>query len=166
MKFGLTGWFSVLLLAGCGSTDPAPTYEEQLAADIEAIDAYLETNGIAAQPHASGIRYVITVPGEGPNPTKDNCVTVNYVGNFLEPGEEPFDSGSIKKWIRTNELILGWQIGLKFFPAGAKGTLYIPSGLGYGPNAYLDIPANSILKFDIEMVAIHEYNSAGGYCNQ
>lgn len=166
MKAKLTGWFLVVLMIGCKTTDPVPTYEEQLAEDIAIIDAYLAANGIVAQTHESGLRYVITEPTDGPKPTKDNCATVNYVGNFLVEADEPFDSGTVKTWVKNSGLILGWQIGLKFFPVGSKGVMYLPSGLGYGAVGAQEIPANSILKFNIEMVAIHEYNATGAYCKQ
>lgn len=160
----ISGWALVLLLlVKCGSTDPPPTYEEQLATDLAIIDEYLAANGITALTHESGLRYVITTPGTGPNPTKDNCVTVNYVGMFLEGGE-PFDSGTLSTPIKNANMLLGWQIGLKFFPQGSTGTLYIPSVLAYGTRGTTGIPANANLKFDIELVNVYNYNATGGYC--
>jgi FKBP-type peptidyl-prolyl cis-trans isomerase len=39
---------------------------------------------------------------------------------------------------------------------GDRWLVYIPSGLGYGPrSAGRDIPPNSDLVFEIEMVAVH-----------
>ena len=35
---------------------------------------------------------------------------------------------------------------------GGKGTFFIPSALGYGPNAIGNIPENSVLIFEIELI--------------
>ncbi len=37
---------------------------------------------------------------------------------------------------------------------GGKGKIIIPSGLGYGSKSISEIPANSVLIFEIELVDI------------
>jgi FKBP-type peptidyl-prolyl cis-trans isomerase len=39
-------------------------------------------------------------------------------------------------------------------PVGSKWMLYIPSDLGYGARPAGDIPANSILIFEVELLEI------------
>ena len=50
-----------------------------------------------------------------------------------------------------SSLIPGWQEGIPYFGKGGKGILLIPPHLGYGDRPNGDIPANSILRFDIEL---------------
>jgi len=104
--------------------------QEQLAKDIEAIDAYLASNDIEAQIHPSGLRYVIKSSGEGDRPNYCSNVSVSYEG-------------------KTN-LITGWQIGIPLVKEGGRITLYIPSVYAYGANSIgSDIPPNASLEFEI-----------------
>lgn len=137
--------------------------------DAELIEAYLAENNIEAQATESGLRYVITEEGEGPSPEAGQTVEVNYAGHVLNG--EFFDT-SIKSVAEEQGLyneqreykplefplgqgavISGWDEGIALLNKGAKATFYIPSGLAYGARARsAQIPANSILVFDVELV--------------
>ncbi len=141
----------------------------QKTIDEELIDKFLTENNIEAQSTASGLRYVITEEGEGVQPETGQTVEVNYVGHVLNG--EYFDT-SIKSVAEEKGLyneqreykplefplgqgavISGWDEGLALLNKRAKATFYIPSGLAYGPRARSEqIPANSILVFDVELV--------------
>ncbi|HAD33478.1 MAG TPA: FKBP-type peptidylprolyl isomerase, partial [Chitinophagaceae bacterium] len=49
-------------------------------------------------------------------------------------------------------LIVGWQEGIPLIGAGGKIKLYLPPSLAYGSNANGNIPANSSLIFDIDLL--------------
>jgi FKBP-type peptidyl-prolyl cis-trans isomerase len=57
-------------------------------------------------------------------------------------------------------LVIGWQKGLPLIKAGGSMSLYIPPTLGYGSqdiknsSGAVIIPANSILIFTIQLVAV------------
>ena len=52
------------------------------------------------------------------------------------------------------QVIQGWDEGITYFNKGAKGTIYLPSKLGYGSRgAGGVIPPNAILIFDIELIS-------------
>ncbi|RYG53682.1 MAG: hypothetical protein EOO01_03715 [Chitinophagaceae bacterium] len=133
----------------------------QAAKDDVLIQQYLKDKGIMnAKKTASGLYYVISKEGTGPNPTPGKKVTVNYTGINLQG--EKFDSNVDTAFhhvepftfdLGTHQVITGWDEGVALLNKGAKGTLYIPSGMAYGPNARAAaIPANAILVFDIELV--------------
>jgi FKBP-type peptidyl-prolyl cis-trans isomerase len=144
---------------------------EQLAIDGELIDAYLAENNIEAQKTESGLRYVISQEGEGDNVQSGQKVTVNYSGHTMNGA---FFDSSIEEVARENgkfqegrpygpyptvigqgAVIKGWDEAFQLMNAGTKATLYIPSGLAYGPRARSEeIPANAILIFDVELVEI------------
>jgi len=143
----------------------------QQATDIAIIDKYLEDNGIVAQVAENGLRYTISKQGTGPMPVAGNTVKVNYVGKLLngtifdtsmesaakEAGkfQEERTYEPLQFTVGEGMVIRGWDEGLLFFNKGAKGTIYIPSPMAYGPQARsAEILENSILVFDVEMVDI------------
>jgi FKBP-type peptidyl-prolyl cis-trans isomerase FkpA len=146
----------------------ALTTEEQLAYDVNIIDTYLAENKIDAIKLESGVRYRINEAGTGPVPTKDNCVRYRYTVTLLYE-TDPFNSNTTDWGIKSplKQLVTGMQIAMKNFPVGTKATVFLPSGLAYGtrPNSDGTIPANAILRFEIEMLALTAYNSLGDYCN-
>src|SRR6185436_3214559 len=55
--------------------------------NIQAIDAYLDANGIVAIEDESGLRYVITQNGTGGTPScLEKNITVTYEGKVLSTG--------------------------------------------------------------------------------
>ncbi len=144
---------------------------EQLAKDISIIDKFLADKKIEAAKDESGIRYVITQPGKGPNATSGQTVKVHYSGYLLDG--QYFDT-SVKSVAEANNLfnpnsnyepyqltiddpgvINGWHKALKLMNLGAKGTFYIPSTLAYGPRQRSEIiKENTILVFDLELTEI------------
>ena len=142
--------FATLLFLSCekGLTD-----EQQLQADIKKIKDYLADHNLTAQSTASGLHYIITTPGTGGHPTLTSMVSVNYIGKLLK-NENVFDqtTGTPRTFLLEN-LIEGWKEGIPLLQRGGKGTFFVPSALGYGPNGSGgDIPANAPLIFEIELV--------------
>lgn len=125
--------------------------DKQFAADTTAIASYLAANRINAVRDPSGLRYVITRMGNGTRPTVSSTVKIKYKGWFFPDGEV-FDSSEALEY-PVNQFIDGWKIMLPMMPKGCKATLYIPSGLAYGPNGFQPgIPPNANLVFEIEML--------------
>lgn len=130
------------------------------AAEISYLSNYLTTNSIIASQHSSGIFYSITNAGTRSYPGICSNIAVKYVGSLLNG--TVFDSfmQSSGKIFVLGELIPGWQKGLPLIKAGGAITLYIPPSLGYGSDDIKDsngnvvIPANSYLKFTIDLVDV------------
>jgi FKBP-type peptidyl-prolyl cis-trans isomerase len=105
----------------------------------------------------SGLGYKITELGTGKKPEAGKTVAVHYRG-YLENGSE-FDNSfkrgePISFELGIGRVIKGWDEGIQLFPVGSKGTLRIPSDLGYGARgAGGSIPPNATLFFDIEVVS-------------
>lgn len=104
---------------------------------------------------ASGLQYKVIKEGTGKQPTASSIVTVHYKGQLLD-GKE-FDS-SYKRGepieFPLNQVIPGWTEGLQHMKEGGKATLYIPAKLGYGAQGNQQIPANSTLIFDVELIKV------------
>ncbi|MCG8310539.1 MAG: FKBP-type peptidyl-prolyl cis-trans isomerase [Cytophagales bacterium] len=133
--------------------------QEKINSDLEIIDKHLKENQIIAQSTASGLRYTIDNEGTGDHPEPGNFVKVHYTGTLLDGTK--FDSSldrnaPIDFQLGLGNVIIGWDLGIMLLKKGGKGTLYIPSSLAYGPQARSEIiKANSILKFEIELVDIN-----------
>ncbi|WP_420582260.1 FKBP-type peptidyl-prolyl cis-trans isomerase [Reichenbachiella sp.] len=130
---------------------------ETIKKDGETIDAFLAENNITAETTESGLRYVITQEGEGESASAGNQVSVHYNGTLLDGTkfDSSYDRGQPFGFVLgQGRVIMGWDEGIALLNKGAKATFYIPSTLAYGERATGSIPANSILKFDVELVDI------------
>ncbi|MEM6967449.1 MAG: FKBP-type peptidyl-prolyl cis-trans isomerase, partial [Bacteroidota bacterium] len=146
-------------LMGCrkdSNPDGVLTFQDQLEIDIEIIENYLSENGITATKDETGVFYVIDEPGTGSEfPNISSQVSIAYTGKFLDG--TVFDSADPVSPLKIflSQTINGWQIGIPKFKREGKGTLYIPSGYGYGAFGTGGIPGNAILVFDIELLNIN-----------
>jgi FKBP-type peptidyl-prolyl cis-trans isomerase FkpA len=139
---------------------------KQKDVDAKAIEEYLVKNNLKAkaQKTASGLVYVPEVEGTGANPTAGDNVKAHYTGKLLD--EKEFDSSKGKDPLQltlgAGMVIPGWEEGLMLMKKGSKGILIIPSGLAYGPEATGPIPANSVLKFEMELLDVTKGQAPAG----
>lgn len=164
-KTGLFITIAAILLISCKKDDKCPYTESSVsasAAERTNITDYLAANSLTATQHTSGVFYAITDSGTGTSPNVCSGITVKYTGRFLYSGQV-FDyfSAPEGRFFMLGQLIVGWQKSLAQLKAGGKITLYVPPSLGYGSNNVTDpntgvvvIPANSYLKFDIELMSV------------
>ncbi len=137
----------VLLSVGC-QKDNRPQSE----IDEEKILAYLEENNKTATRHETGLYYEIITPGGSEKPAPSNEVRVKYKGTLLNGNVFDETTGSETRNFILRTLIPAWQIGIPLVGRGGKAILYAPSALAYGSQRLADIPANSVLIFEIELV--------------
>jgi FKBP-type peptidyl-prolyl cis-trans isomerase len=107
----------------------------------------------------TGLRIIKTTAApSGAALTDGQTVTVKYTGRNLR-GTTPFDAGSIEVPLGRNQVVAGFEAGIKALRVGEKATLVFPSTLGYGATAKYDakgqlaIVPYSPLAFDIEIVS-------------
>lgn len=120
-------------------------------------DDFLARNRVSegVKTTSSGLQYKILNPGNGASPKFDDVVVVTYRGTLTD-GKE-FDSS-----FRRNQpaefpvrgVLPGWAEGLQLMKRGGKATFYLPPELGYGDSPRQNIPPNSVLVFDVELLAI------------
>lgn len=137
-------------LTGCLNSDLTNT-DDQLKGDLEAIDTYLDNQGILAYADANGLRFTLDSVGSGYPPKFGNTVTFKYTGKLLNG--TVFEASTLSNVAIAN-LIVGLQIGLPLIPNGSKATFYIPSTYAYGSQAQDKIPANSNLIFEVFLKSI------------
>lgn len=119
----------------------------------------------------SGLKYVITLKNPKGTPVKaGDKISAHYTGT-LTNGKK-FDSSRDRNEpfsfvVGQGQVIAGWDEGFQHLKKGEKATLIIPPGLGYGEMAMGDIPANSTLIFDVEVMGVEKpmvykpYSGAG-----
>lgn len=123
------------------------------ANEVAAVEAYLAQKGITdAQKSNFGFYYKIDVAGTGITPTVCSNVTLYYQGKLID-GTTFDQTGASPVTFQLGQLITGWQLGLPLIKTGGKIKLYLPPTLAYGSRAVGSIPANSILIFEITLVA-------------
>lgn len=173
-----------LLLAACGekpatdgaATTPAAPAETAAPAEpaapaaptgAKAVDAaafakYVPWN--KAHPDVkktgTGLEYVVLASGDaaGKTPTNDQSVEVFYEGRLNANGnkfDSAFDRGQSATFPVAG-VVPGFSEALKLMRPGDRWLVYIPANLGYGAQSPSpDLPANSDLVFEIDMVAVH-----------
>lgn len=149
---------AILLLASVPLLTACEKETDYVQEDEKIIQEYIAKNNIVgAQRQESGLYYVPTVEGKGAKPKPGQMVSVHYVGTLLN-GQE-FDN-SVKRGepfefqLGVREVIAGWDEGIALMNQGGKAILLIPSAQAYGPQERSTIPANSVLRFDVELVKI------------
>lgn len=135
--------------------------EKQKDIDDQLIKDYLAEKGIKAEKTATGLYYIIERKGSGDNARQGQKVYVNYTGMLMDG--TVFDSNVDPQFnhvepfsfaLGRGSVIRGWDEGIGLLNKGAKGKLFIPSGLAYGARANGKIPANAVLIFDVELVNV------------
>jgi FKBP-type peptidyl-prolyl cis-trans isomerase FklB len=105
----------------------------------------------------SGLQYKVITGGNGPSPQESDEVMVNYRGTLVNGTE--FDSSYSRgepAAVHINGVIRGWIEALQLMKPGSKWQVFIPSELAYGERSFGRIPANSVLIFELELVAINK----------
>ncbi len=173
MKYIFPILFLGFVLANCKqdleitNIDP----DVQLATDLEIINKYLEDSSLTAQVQIapSTLRYIVEDKGRGTEILADSSVNILLKGVYLQddtngplgsyntiPLTETSDCSPVT--LSLPDLIPGFSEGVQKFNTWGKGTLIIPSALGYGQSGTANIPPFSVLVFEIEIVEQEEFD--------
>jgi FKBP-type peptidyl-prolyl cis-trans isomerase FklB len=132
---------------------------ENLAAGTAFLEANKKKEGVKVLP--SGLQYKVIKEGTGDTPTANDKVKTNYRGRLIN-GKE-FDSSYKRNRpaeFAVKGVIKGWTEALQHMKVGAKWELYVPPNLAYGQRGRPNIPPNSTLIFDVELLEIVKPNPA------
>ena len=129
-----------------------PAETEKAASEL---NAYLEKNGVVAQPTSMGLYYVKTQDGTGEKPSKGSTVKAHYTGYLLDGTvfDTSIERGEpIEFVLGVGQVIPGWDEGIALMSKGEKAVLYIPYYLAYGDRDLGVIPPFSNLVFEVELI--------------
>lgn len=105
----------------------------------------------------SGLTITDLRVGTGPSPQIGQTITVNYVGKLLngKQFDSSYDRGQPADFaLGVGRVIKGWDEGLMTMKVGGKRKLVVPAKLGYPQGRPPDIPPNSTLVFEVELLGI------------
>ena len=133
--------------------------EVQAKANLQTATDYLAKNKTrtGVKTTASGLQYEVMKKGfGGPKPKATDKVRVHYHGTLADG--TVFDS-SVQRGqpaeFALNGVIPGWTEALQLMSAGDKFKLFVPPALAYGPRPAGKIPPNSVLIFEVELLAVN-----------
>jgi FKBP-type peptidyl-prolyl cis-trans isomerase len=107
---------------------------------------------------ASGLRYLDTKLGTGPEAKAGMKVTCHYTGTLIDG--KKFDSSRDRSEpfvfnLGVGMVIKGWDEGIAGMKVGGRRQLHVKPELGYGARGFgTIIPPNSTLVFDVELLAV------------
>ncbi|MFP4469378.1 MAG: FKBP-type peptidyl-prolyl cis-trans isomerase N-terminal domain-containing protein [Bacteroidales bacterium] len=128
--------------------------EKNLQEGREFLEANKEREGVEVLP--SGLQYKIIKIGEGGFPSPTDSVTIHYRAMYIDRTtfDMSYDSGPVS--IRLNHVLKGLSEGIQLMRKGAIYEFYIPPGLAYGNENYMDlIPSGSTIIYSVELIDIH-----------
>lgn len=140
-------------IISCSKDEEAPSFEEQLAIDLAIIDNYLLEEGIEAQEHSSGIRFINTVVGDGASPLKGERASIKIKFSLLNEVVVFEDTIGLTASL-SDPTISALQLMIPEMKTGGEMKLFAPSGLCFGAISATGIPANSNLIFTIELLDV------------
>jgi FKBP-type peptidyl-prolyl cis-trans isomerase FklB len=123
-------------------------------------NAFLEENkkkpGVVTLP--DGLQYIVLEEGKGRRPSKDDTVTVHYIGTLIN-GKE-FDSSYKRGEPATfpvTGVIPGWVEALQLMKEGSTWQLFIPASLAYGAQGAPPlIGPNETLIFKVNLISVNK----------
>lgn len=103
------------------------------------------------------LQVIDVVEGDGEVAPEGATITAHYTGALCNDGAIFQSSHDFGKPITfgLDQVIKGWTVGVPGMKVGGTRRLIIPSDMAYGSvRAAANIPPNSDLVFDIELVAL------------
>jgi peptidylprolyl isomerase len=155
------GGIVVILIVVISLVWKGPAPAEQADKNVETqqpVTIQTDTPGLQiTQTMDGGLEVTDLTVGMGAEATNGKTVSVHYVGT-LENGTK-FDSSRdrgtpFEFTLGAGEVIKGWDQGVLGMKVGGKRKLVIPADLAYGNRAIGNIPANSTLVFEVELLGI------------
>ncbi|WP_201982129.1 FKBP-type peptidyl-prolyl cis-trans isomerase [Hymenobacter rubidus] len=162
----ITRYFVLTLLAAAGlfataCTKDAPEVTDYSAIDDGIIKQYLSSHNITtAQQQLSGLYFLpVSTNANATKITPGTIVSVFYTAHLVDAAGTVFDASSRHNNVPITfvsgggQLLPGFEEGISLMHIGDKAELLIPSALAYGSStAGGAIPANSVLRFEVEVV--------------
>jgi len=139
-------------------TEQTAASQKLIAEEKSILQQYAKENNLTVTESESGLFIAVIEEGTGNQAKAGDNVSVHYTGKLLNG--KVFDSSvgrgtPISFQLGVGQVIRGWDEGIATLKVGEKAILLIPSPMAYGDRDMGDIPPNSPLIFEVELVEIH-----------
>ncbi len=145
-------FLSIIIATSSCTKETIKNYDSENETEIQ---KYLETNNLKAEKTESGLYYIINKQGDGLQPNSDSNVIISYRASYTD-GKLIEESDEYGYAFSLQRVIAGWAEGITLLNEGGEATLIIPSRLAFGNVDNGDIPAGSVLVFDMKFIATEE----------
>lgn len=159
MKFA-----SSLLLVLSGILTSSAFAQSTATASADATAASATQSTTPAPLHLTKLGITDNVIGTGDEVVNGTIVEVHYTGWLYNHKawnlrgaqfDTSRDSGTpLQVMVGAKQVIRGWDMGLLGMKVGGKRTLMIPAYLGYSTQGSGNIPPNTHLVFEVELVSL------------
>lgn len=147
------------VLLGCNNNDSS-TFDSvaQAIKDDTLLAQYVRGKNLPATKTSKGYYYLITESTSDTLRAKiGSTAFLRYTGKLLN--DTVFDSNlnsarALVFEVGSGKAIVGLDSAIQHFKKGDRGTILLPSRLGYNNSAQPGIPANSCLIFEIDKLNI------------
>lgn len=136
---------AVIVTSACGrDTSPSGTRVEDIAS-LRTIDVSVGSGAQAASGQRISVHYVLYLY---------SSTAAGNKGDLVQNSRTTGAGAPFSFALGNREVIAGWDQGIPGMRVGGSRTLLIPSALGYGSAGSRNIPPNSALVFDVELISI------------
>ena len=147
--FGSLGVALVIAIVACSDSTTAPP---DIATTTFASALNVQLGAMTKT--ASGLYYQDSIVGAGVAAKAGDSVTVSYI-LWLPNGNRIENGSGFKFRLGAQRVIAGWDEGIANMKVGGWRKLVVPPSLAYGNQSPgPGIPANAILVFNVQLVAV------------
>ncbi|HRH49406.1 MAG TPA: FKBP-type peptidyl-prolyl cis-trans isomerase [Panacibacter sp.] len=151
-------------------TDIMAEYQKEMELEnkreTKSVEDYMAQKGIKGIKTKSGAFVLIENPGDTTNKADSGKIAAVKYKGYLQSNGKVFDTNfdstnghgtdPYPVLVGTRSVITGWDEALPYFGKGGSGKIFVPAFLGYGPQASGEIPPNSNLVFEVQIVDVKE----------
>ncbi len=114
----------------------------------------------------SGLQYEVLKAGKGDAPRTEDVVTVDYVGTLMDGTvfESTYETNEPARFVLMT-VIPGLEEGVRMMKPGARYRFTIPANLAYGPQGAGQIPPESPLVFELQLVKVEKVKAHSNFGN-
>ncbi len=136
--------------------------DNQISYDELVIQNYKTANGLSGYLKSSdGLWYKIIKPGSGASINDNSSVTSNYTAQLMNNnyanGDTTYKSSTVYSYGDLSNNVAGVVEGLKLCKNGGAISLLVPSRLAYGTGGNTGIPANAVLRWEINNIVVTNF---------
>lgn len=114
----------------------------------------------------SGLQYEVLKAGKGDKPKTEDVVTVDYVGTLMDGTvfESTYETKEPARFVLMT-VIPGLEEGIRMMEPGARYRFTIPANLAYGKDGAGQIPPESPLVFELQLVKVEKVKAHSNFGN-